>query len=336
VSAGLSQVIAVKRWNYVLSDNVSYLPQTPAVGFAGIPGLGDIGVSPIILGVIPTSVIAQPTQGVLTNYAQRVENSASGSFTRDFTAKTSLHGSGDYVITRFMDNSSGLQDSGLNSNGISGSAGINHAYTPRTTVGGNFTYSDYSFIGNTQGVLAPDFKTKTGTVNYVHQFTRRLVVNAAAGPQWTTIELGSNSTSLGVFVDVSASYRGEQSASTLSFVRSTNAGYGVVGGGLSNSVAYSGTKTLGRVWAGAVTASYTDTTSLATPLQPTQQFHTAIAGVQVSRALPHSLSCFASYSLQSQSGHGPFLTVLNVFSGHYQSLGVGLTYSPRAIHFGGH
>jgi glutamate dehydrogenase/leucine dehydrogenase len=203
-------------------------------------------------------------------------------------------------------------------------------------VGGNFTYSDYSFIGNTQGILAPDFKTETGTVNYEHKFTRRLTVSAAAGPQWTTEELGTYSTSLGVFVDVSASYKGEQSGSTLSFVRTTNAGYGVVGGGLSNSVAYSGTKTLARVWTGAVLASYTDTTSLATPLQPEQQFHTAVVGVQVSRALPHSLSCFASYSLQSQSGHGPFLTVLNAFSGHYQSLGLGLTYAPRAIHFGGH
>jgi hypothetical protein len=336
VSAGLSQVIAVKRWTYVLSDNVSYLPQTPAVGFAGIPGLGDIGVSPIILGVIPTSVIAPPAQGVLTNYANRVENSASGSFTRDLTAKTTFQGSADYVITRFMQNSSSLQNSGLDTDGVSGGGGITHAYTQRTSLGGNYNYADYSFSGNTQGIAAPDFKTQTASVIYSHQFTRKLALTAGAGPQWTTVELGNNTSSLGVFINVTASYQSERARSTVAFIRTTNAGYGVIGGALSNSVSYTGSKALGRLWAGALTASYVDTSSLASSLLPAYNFHTAIVGAQVSRALPHSLSAFASYSLQNQSNNGPFLTLLDAFSGRYQTLGVGITYAPRAIHFGGH
>lgn len=337
VSAGLSQVIAVKRWTYVLSDNVSYLPESPAVGFSGLPGLGDIGISPVLLGVIPTSTIAPPTQGVLTNYATRVDNSTSGSFSRALTGKTSLQGSAAYVISRFTQDSPSPQNSGLDSNGISGGGGLSHAYSRRTSVGGNFEYSDYSFVGHTQGVAAPDFKTQTANISYQHQYTRKFSLTAAAGPQWTTIELGTYSTSLGVFVNVGASYQGEQSLSALSFVRSTNAGYGVVGGGLSNTVSYVGNRKFGGgLWAGSWNASYTDTTSLASSLLPSYQFHTGVVGVQVSRALPHSLSMFASYSLQSQTNHGAFLTLLDAFSGRYQSLGIGITYSPAPIHVGGH
>jgi hypothetical protein len=335
VGAGLSQVIAVKRWTYVFSDNLSYLPQTPAVGFAGLPGLGDIGVSPVLLGVIPTSTIAAPTQGVLTNYAQRVENSASASLTRDFTAKTSFRGSAAYVVSRFLQDSATPQSSGLDSNGISGGGGIYHAYTRRTTVGGNFEYSDYSFVGHIQGIPAPDFKTQTASVSFQHQYTRKFSLSASGGPQWTTIELGNYSTSLGAFANVTASYQGEQTQSTLTFVRTTNAGYGVIGGGLSNTVAYVGTRKFGGgVWAGSLNVSYSDTKSLASALLPAYQFHTAVVGAQVSRALPNSLSMFASYSLQSQTDHGPFLTVLNAFSGRYQTLGIGITYSPRPIHVG--
>lgn len=336
VSAGLSQVIAIKHWTYVLSDNVSYLPETPAVGFAGLPGLGDIGISPVLLGVIPTSTIAPPAQGLLTNYATRIDNSASGGFTREFTAKTGLHGSAAYTISRFTNDSPLAQNSGLDSNGISGGGGISHAYSLRTTVGGNFEYSDYSYVGHTRGVAAPDFKSQTASLNFQHQYTRKFSLNASAGPQWTTIELGSNSMSLDVFASVIASYKGERTQSTLAFLRSSNAGYGVIGGARSNTVSYVGTRKFGSgLWDGGFYGSYSDSKSLASSLLPSYQFHTGTVGVQVSRALPHSLSIFGSYSLENQSTHGPFLTLLNAFSGRYQSLGFGITYSPMPIHIGG-
>lgn len=336
VSAGLSQVIAIKHWTYVLTDNVSYLPETAAVGFAGLPGLGDIGISPVLLGVIPTSTIAPPSQGVLTNYATRIDNSASGSFSRDFTAKTGIHGSAAYTISRFTADSPLPQNSGLDSNGITGGGGITHAYTQRTSFGGNFEYSDYSFVGHTQGIPAPDFKTQTASFTFDHKYTRKLSLSLAGGPQWTTLDTGNSTTSLDAFISASANYKGEQSDSTLAFVRSSNAGYGVIAGGLANTVSYVGNRKFGGgLWAGSLYGSYTDTKSFATSLLPSHEFHTGIVGVQVSRALPHSLSVFGSYSLQSQTDHGPFLTLLNAFSGRYQSLGIGITYSPMPIHFGG-
>jgi hypothetical protein len=335
VSLGLSQVIAIRRWDFLLSDSTSYLPQTPTNGFAGIPGLGDLGVSAISLGIIPTSVLAPPSQGILTNYANRVDNSVSGSFQRDFTAKTGLHGSASYSISRYTQNTGNPLTDGLDSNGISGGGGINHMYNQRNVLGGNFTYSDYHFLPVKNLIAAPDFKTQTASANYLHQFTRRFQVSAAAGPQWTTVDLGTITTSLDVFANLSAIYQGEYTKSSLSYVRTTTSGYGVIGGALSNSVGYAGSKVISRVWAASVNASYAQSTSLPSPYLPSYTFRTAVIGAQVSHALPHSLSAYASYTLQNQSNHGAFLTVLNAFSGHYQTLGFGITYAPPAIHFGG-
>jgi len=337
LGAGLSQVIAVKHWTYVLSDNVSYLPQTPALGLAGLPGLGDIGISPVLLGVIPTtSTIAAPTQGVLTNYEGRVTNTASGGFSREFTAKTSLRGSGAYSISRFV-NTTSPQHTGLDYNVVSGGGGLYHAYTRRTTVGGNFEYSDFTYLGQSLGMPTPDLKTQTATINFQHQYNRKFAVDAAVGPQWTTIELGTDTTSISAFANVAATYQGEVTHQALTFVRSTNAGYGVIGGGVSTSVGYTAERKFGGgLWAAGLNASYSDTKSLPSATLPSFVFHTGVVGAQVSRALPHSLSAFASYSLQSQTDHGAFLTLLNAFSGQYQNLSFGITYSPMPIHIGGH
>jgi hypothetical protein len=339
VGLGLSQVISMRRWNFVLADNASYLPQTPANGYAGIPGLGDLNVlgsSGISLGLIPTSVIAPPTQGILTRYESRVDNTASGTVQRDFTGKTGIHGSASYSIARYTDQTGNPLNDGLDSDGISGGGGINHMYSQRNIVGANFTYSSYSFLQGKTNLPVSDFNSQTASVNYLHEFSRRLQGSLAVGPQWTTIDLGNRSTSLSAFASLSLSYAAERVRHSLSFVRSTNSGYGVIGGALSNSVGYSASGQFSRVWAVSGAASYSRSTSLPTPFLPGYVFNTSAVTGQISRALPHSLSAFASYSLQSQTDGGALLSILNAFSGHYQTLGLGITYSPRPKHFGGH
>jgi hypothetical protein len=334
VSLGLSQVLAMRRWNFVVADSASVLPQTPSAGFAGIAGLGDLGVSTISLGIVPTSVVSQPAQGLLTTYATRVDNSVSASLERDITAKTGIHGSGSYSITRFTQNSTDPRTQGLDGDGYSAAAGFNHMFGPRNVMGANYSYSDFTYTQRKNGLVTPDFQTQTASIYYFHQFSRRLSLVSAAGPQWTIVDLGVRTTSLNTFANASLSYASENWRSSLSFVRATNSGYGVIGGALSNSASFTGSRNLSRVWAASASLSYSQSTSLPAPGLPYYTFHTAVAGGQISRALPHSLSMFASYTLQSQSNHGVLLSVLNAFSGHYQTLGFGLTYSPRAIHIG--
>ena len=157
---------------------------------------------------------------------------------------------------------------------------------------------------------------------------------ASVGPQWTTIDYLGKTTSLGLFADVSASYTGKESSQSFSFVRGTNSGYGVIGGSISDGLNYTATKTFSRVLTGAFTASYTHSASLPTPGLPTYRFDTTLLGVQVSRALGRSLSCYGSYTFEDQSNQGSALTAINVFSGRANILGFGITYAPMALHVG--
>ena len=112
-SLSFSQVLSTKNWNIVASDSVSYLPESPAVGLSGIPGVGDLGVDPINGSLGPA-----PGLGILTTYGPRVSNSTTGTASRVLSGRLSVNISGAYGIQRFIgDNAS----EGLNSTTYGGS-----------------------------------------------------------------------------------------------------------------------------------------------------------------------------------------------------------------------
>jgi hypothetical protein len=63
----ISQVLRTRSWVFVLSDAVSYLPDSPTTGLSGVAGVGDIGVYPVQTGL-------GPAQDILTNYGTRLGN----------------------------------------------------------------------------------------------------------------------------------------------------------------------------------------------------------------------------------------------------------------------
>lgn len=338
ISLALSQVLSIKRWTFTFVDDVSYLPQTSANGYAGIAGIGDlnvVGLSGFSLGLVPTSVIAPPSQGILTNYANRVDNAVSGSIQRDITGKTGMHGSASYSLIRYTSNTGDPRRDGLDSDGISGGGGINHMYSQRNVVGVNFTYSSYTYAHGKVSLPVPDLEIRSATASYIHQFSRRLQTSATIGPEWTTVNLGTSTTSLDMFASLNASYSTERVKQSLAFVRGTNSGYGVLGGATSNSLIYTASMQYRRVWAVAANAAYARNSNLPTKFLPASEFDTGSVGLQVNHALPHNLSAFGSYSLQDQTSGGSVLTVLNAFSGRYQTVGFGITYAPSPKHLGG-
>jgi hypothetical protein len=157
-------------------------------------------------------------------------------------------------------------------------------------------------------------------------------LNASSGPEWTSVNVPGSSLSLSLYADAALGYTGKFSRASLSFVRSTNAGSGVIAGSLSDAVSFTTSRTFVRVWNCAFTSSYTHSSSL--PGLASFTFDTTLAGFQVSRAIGRSFSAFASYTLENQSSQGSAASVIDVFNGFSQVLGFGLTYAPMSIHFG--
>ena len=325
LNLALSQVIAAGRWNFVLSDSVSYLPGTPTTGLSGVAGVGDLGVSPV-------QVNGDADQGVLTNYSSRVTNAALGSLQRQLTGKTSINASGSYSTMNFLSASSPV-DQGLDNHSQLGTAGVSHQFSARSTLGANFSYTSIGYSGSNGTPGLPGVVSKTVSAQFSRSFTRKLRVTAAGGPQWTSFNSAAGTSSVSLFADVAATYSGEFSQASLTYVRSANAGFGVVGGAISSGVSFTAGRTFARVWNCGLTSAYTQTENLPSPNAVPYTFHTTVAGVQISRAIARSLSGFANYTLENQSSAGAN-TALDVFNGLSQVASFGLSFSPSAVHFG--
>jgi len=102
-SLTISQGLVGHGWALGASDTISFLPQSPTTGLSGIPGVGDLGLVPL-----PDPTL--PAQSVLTNYGKRISNTVSGTIERQINGRTSVSGSANYGILRFIgDTSSGTQ-----------------------------------------------------------------------------------------------------------------------------------------------------------------------------------------------------------------------------------
>ncbi|HWB33583.1 MAG TPA: hypothetical protein VG714_10440 [Acidobacteriaceae bacterium] len=328
VGLGLSQVITAGRWNIVLSDGLSYVPGTPVPGLSGVAGLGDLGVSPVQVG--PDS-----GQGILTNYSPEITNNAGGSISRMITGKTGINGSASYTVLRFVSGGSDAGAHGLESDGVTGSGGFTHRVDARDTFGGNYSYSSYIFLQNlSNGVPEPNFVSQVGSLTYSRQLSRKMSLSLAAGPEFTTINFSDQPMSVTAYADAQLNYAGQFEHWSLGYVRSTNSGYGVVGGALADSVNFGVGRTFGKVWGTSANVAYSRTTSLPNVLIAPYNFQTVVAGVQASRALGRNLSGYGSYTVEHQSGSGATTNAVDLFSGVNQILSFGITYSPASRQFG--
>lgn len=327
----LSQEFVTPRWVFGVSDSVSYLPQSPTTGYSGISGTGDLG---------PIQGPSQgPAGGILTNYGNRVSNSLDGNLERKLTASTSVSGSADWSILRFINNT------GLDTTSISGTAGLNHRLDGRTTISGTavysiFTYGSYGAISDELGLSGLSFQTRGLNLSVQRLVSHNLSVSVSAGPQ-----LISSSNSLlipkrtTVAATVGATYTHRLSTFSLSYNRGANGGSGVQQGSLMDSVVGSYTHSYGRDWQMAVTGSYANSEALITNQQVNEAlgvngtYNSVYGGVQVSRRLSVHASAYASYTAVEQSNTSS-ASVPSVYSGVGSIFAIGVTWTPRSTRLG--
>jgi hypothetical protein len=313
----LSQSYRTRTWNFVLVDTLNYLPDTPVGSLSGIAGVGDLGVPPVQVGVYEGP-------GVLTNYAQRVSNMVSGSAERNLTGNISLTGTGSYSIQRFLTNPA---DATNDNNEVAASSGINDRLDARNTIGANYSYMQYTYIGQS-------FSFVSNGVNfeYIRNFSPRLNLSSSLGPEWTSSSL-LTATAVNLAAAITLTYSNQRDSASLAYTRGTNSGSGVVEGTLSDIVGFSGRRSFNRAWTGSTNISYIHSESLQNSLLPSYSIESVVAGAQISRAIGRYVSSYASYTLEHQTTEGTSLSPL-AYSGLQQVFGFGVTYSPGAIHLG--
>jgi hypothetical protein len=319
----LSQTFTTEYWSFVLSDNVNYLPESPSGGLSGIPGVGDLGIA--------TPPPSDPGQDILSNYGQRVGNTATGTVERKLTGSTSIQGSGTYYLQRFLSSSGGL-DIDQESAQVS----LNHRIDALNSTGGGYTYSRLTYPSD------PDFSfiTQGLNVQYTRQWTRQVTTDVSIGPQRSTtapITVGTvvrpGSSSITFSANASLNYNGERTSYGVSYSRGVRGGSGVVPGTISDDVTLRADHRIGGYAHLSAEGGYnhSETLQILTPDQTSIQ---AIVGnLQASRVITESLSGYISYSIEKQIIQGAALT-FNGFGGLSQTASIGITYSPKSRHVG--
>jgi hypothetical protein len=315
-----SQVITTKNWNFVVDDAVSYLPQAPTTGLSGIPGVGDIGVTPVQIG-------DEPSQSILTNYESRVSNGLNASATRKLDGDWSLNGSGSYQILRF------LGDQGIDTTSGSGTLGPSYRIDARSSASANLTYSYTS--DDLSGASFP-FTSEGLNFQYQRQFTRFLSGSVSGGPQFaygTGVAESLIPRRLDLVANAGLSYTRRVTTLSVTYARATNSGSGVIYGALTDDVAGTLSRQFGRAWQAALTASYARSSALAQVAGVPSLTQGVYGGAQLSRKLSRSFFAFGSYTAITQSvdqtGAAP-----TAFHGLDQVFAIGITYSPGPIHLG--
>lgn len=322
-----SQVFKTRKWVFVISDALSYLPDSPTTGLSGVAGVGDIGVYPVQTGVAPT-------ESILTYYGRRVGNGLSGSASYQMTASTDLNASGSWEVLRFIGNS----NPGLDSNQYSGSAGIDHRIDALNSISLDANYNRQNYPGYPGAVIQSDGLS----VSYTRTWSRAITTSVAIGPErsygegfgsFASVGIGNFPPELNVSGSATVNYAGRRLGAYAAYSRGVNAGSGVVFGALTDTVTIGASRTLSPNWNLGVNASYSHNVSLAEfdGVQPRTE--TVFGGIQVSRRLTETLSCYGSYTAADQS-----LTeapgAANAFSGLSNTFAAGITFSPAPLHRG--
>jgi hypothetical protein len=292
----VSEKVSLRRWSLLLSDYLTYLPQS---GFGG-GGVGGFG-APITSGL---SAIGLPSdlspgiassQSILTARAQRIDNASFGEVDYQFSARSSFTATVGYDLLQFLNG------------GFPGShtyvfrGGYNRNLTAKDTFGViyDISFFRYQTPGN-------DVQNHFALVSYGRLITGRLALQLGAGPQINRLgpAAGNGSrTPVSWGVTSSLSYRFSNTSTSLFYNHYTTAGAGVFYGSITDEAGTGVTRRLSRAWSGSVNAVFARNRPLQQVIgQPSiNGYKTWSAGGSVSRPLSPYTILFFNYSLQWQS-----------------------------------
>ena len=304
----LSQIGAWRKWVMMVSDDVSYRPQSPTTGFSGIPGIGEpIGV----FGPYPPS-----SQTILTLKTPVVDNSANGEIRHILGHGTFFSAGGSSELLRYLDGN------GFNTNTQMANAWVTWRVNARNSLTSEYLFSHFSY---------PDygisFQTNSAMFGFTRQWNRKLSTDVSAGPQWTG---NSNSSevpsSIGTAANAALDYHFKLVSVNLIYSRGTNGGAGYLFGSRSDNVSAGISKGFGNNLTVGLEGSYLRTAGLI----GNGVIDAKYGGVQASRRVGRYLSVFANYTAMDQSSSSALPA--NTLSQLMYVVGFGIELSARVTH----
>jgi hypothetical protein len=301
----LSQSMAWPKWEAYVTDNVSYLPEAPTIGFSGVPGVGEPIGEPN--PEPPTS------ESILNQNTHIVNNVATVGLTRQVDHATTVGGGFTSELLRYPDGN------GLDTDTQLATAYVAWSYNPRNELSGNYMYSEFTSPGN-----PVSFSTNTATIGFRRLWSRRLTTNVSVGPEWVQSSDSSvvpSSTRISANAGLNYLLRFGQAA--LTYSHGTNGGAGYLLGAEYDTVRL----TFSREFVRNLTIGFDGAYDRTSGLRNNGVTNGKFGGAQLSWRANRYLTAFASYTAFDQSTSSALFST--AVSGLDQVVSFGVGYSPR-------
>lgn len=301
----LSQGYVARQWAWNLSNDVSYLPQSPTTGFSGIPGVGSLPGEPV------TS-----DQSILLDNTRRVHSGTELSFTHSLGSDKTIALMGGYDILRFPDGHD------LETNQLQVAPQLRWRLTALNSLSMDYTFSRFSYPGSSFIM-----RTQSAQFGLKRIWNRRLKVAGSAGPEWITStddRIVPSSTPFGA--NAALQYQGRAFTSNVSYSRETTGGAGTATqlGAHRDDVSIGIARASGRNLSVSASGSYQRTRGLS----QSGTTNSAFGGVQAQRRIGQYLTLFVDYTLIEQRSSLALRS--HAINGWSQVLGFGIGYFPRS------
>ena len=323
---GFSDKYTGARWNFLIADYLSFLPQT-SLGFGGI-GFGG-GFTPQSLGLgsgTGLNAIYTPQGSILAGQAGTTTNTAIAQAQYNLTPRSALTAVGGFGLVYYS-------QAGLSSgNNTFATLAYDHQVTSFDTLTVAYTFSALRFNGGSEAINS--YLLRLG---YGHRVTGRLTLTLLGGPEYTeSLVTGVSGVHRrwGGNGQVTLGYKVERGSLSADYRHYISLGSGVFTGAVTDTVGGSFNREISRTWNASMDLGYSHNAPLGTSsINPNfanpGSFGYEYGSFRLAHTFSRSTRGFFFYSLEHQQsgaayvpGNNSRVIIRNVF-------GIGLTVHPR-------
>ncbi len=292
---GLVQTFDWGRWQLSFIDQFSYLPETQ-FGFGGGTGLAVPGVGGS-LAPPPPGLQNNYTsdQTIFTTFGPRYSNAFATQVVYGLSPRGSVTVAGSFGILRFT------EVGNIDTNQASFTAGYNYALTSEDTLGIQYRFGGYRFIGNPQAI-----DDHTAQLMYGRKITGRLALRIFGGPEVTTLRLsvGTSTNRVSASGGANLTYGLNHGSLSLSCSHGLSGGSGVFTGANTDQLQFNFDRRLSREWTSDWSFGYARNGAV-NSLPFSQLYNSFYVGGNLSRPLGRNANFTIGYTAQIQTSNQP-------------------------------
>lgn len=306
---GMSSAFVMRRWSMVVSEALSYAPQS-SFGLGPYGGLGGGGQLGFGSGLSSDYL---SNESILTG-SSRLSSSTVLEVQRRLSARSSLSASVGYSTLRFFDSAL------FNSSQYNFSGGFTRRLTVRDSISVNYLH----FWGRSP--VGPDLHSHAAVAGYTRQLAGRLALQVSGGPQIQAAQQGLPN-SVSWTMQNALLYRWKRNELSASYGVGIAGGAGIYRASRNHTVTGALSRPLSRAWAANLTFGYGRNSGLGT----SQSIASEYGGVTLGRSL-YGKGLSFSYQFQHQSvGSGCSGLSCSLFGGWRHSVGLGFDWLFRPV-----